>query len=388
MSYKNIVYLHPHFTLTGGAGKFVLETGKILATKGYKVSVISIKADKDIINDYEDYIEFIDVGGPLPSSVFFWMLLPYSYIKVARVIREFDDFILFPQVFPANWWGFVYKLLNPKTKSIWMCQEPSAFIHSKRWINAIPSTYKRLIAKALNIPLKSIDTHLASKVDLVIANSNYTKKYILQSYSYSDDKVKVAYLGVDLSTFRQDPKIKREPCILTVCRLSKFKNVDTLIKAFNKVLDMKPNLKLYIVGDGEEKENLENLVKRLKIADKVIFTGDVKNPAEVKTYYQKAQIFILCSIDEPFGIVPVEAMACGTPVIAFDSGGPSEVVLNGKTGLLLRDCSYDNLAKNIARLLQNPKILSEFSADSIARSQVFSWTSTSNNLVKYFEEVV
>src|SRR3972149_5834214 len=98
---NKIIYLHPHFTLPGGGGRFVLETGKLLRKKGYDVKVISIRSDDKIVGEYCNSIKFLDIKGPLSSSIWFWIFFPLSYIKVAKILEGEKDFILFPQVFPA-----------------------------------------------------------------------------------------------------------------------------------------------------------------------------------------------------------------------------------------------------------------------------------------------
>ena len=134
---KKILILHPHFTLAGGAGNFVLEVGSRLFAKGYEITVCTIRCDPELIKNYKDSIQFIDIGGALSSSFRHWLTLPIFLFKLFRTCDRLSPDLIFAQVFPSNWWGFIYKALRPKTKLLWMCQEPSAFIHSKTWIAAI-----------------------------------------------------------------------------------------------------------------------------------------------------------------------------------------------------------------------------------------------------------
>lgn len=380
---KTIIYLHPHFTLPGGAGKFVLETGKLLKKRGYEIIVVSIKADDKIIINYKKYIKFIDIGGSLSSSIWFWLLFPISYFKVARILNRQKDFILFPQVFPANWWGFIYKKFHPKIKLVWMCQEPSAFIHSKRWIEALPSKLKINLAKILNPLLSSIDKSLAPNVDLVFANSNYTRDSARAIYHYAENKIETLYLGVDLSKYRPDKRIQRKNQIITVGRLTKFKEIDKIIEMIKALSNRKIVAKLVIIGEGEEKKNLINLSRELKLSKKIKFTGQISDD-DLIHYYQESKILILNSKQEPFGLVAVEAMATGTPVIVNSSGGVAEIVKSGETGFAIKPTNAEILQEKVKILLSNNKLFFSMSKNAAEYARQFSWENTADHLIKSF----
>lgn len=345
-----VVFLHPHFTLPGGAGKFVLRVGQLLAERGWTVVVISMRAKKEF-RQQAPLVIFEDVGGPITSSFIFWIFFPYYYLKMAALINKYKDGILFPQVFPANWWGFVYKLLHPSVKLIWMCQEPSAFIHSKAWRHSITNPVKRLLAEMLQPALKIIDVRLSRNVDLVFANSRYSLNEIQRIYNYDSAKIRVIYMGID--KIKHTPVNRRLPVIITVSRLTKFKRVDIIIEAFAKLCKLTANhrYKLVIVGDGEEKENLEQRVAKLNLMDRVVFTGKIDD-LELHNFLASAQLFVTAAVNEPFGIAVIEALAAGLPVIAHNSGGPAETVTSS-TGLLLSHLNSDTLAEAMLSLLNS-----------------------------------
>lgn len=380
---KQIIILHPHFTIYGGAGQFVLEVGKRLSKKGYKVIVVSIKADEEIISAYKKYISFIDINGPLSSSILFWITFPLSYLKIVKILNNYEKYILFPQVFPSNWWGFIYKFFHPKVKLVWMCQEPSAFIHSKNWINSIESIHIRILAKVLRPILSFFDTKLAKKSDYIFANSNFTKKSAINTYKFNSKKIKTLYLGIDPQKFKNSRKFKKQQQILSVCRLTKFKNIETIIGAMKILKGKGIKVKLFIVGNGENKRNLMNLVLKNKLAREIVFKGEVSTESLIDLY-KKSKILISASVDEPFGLSILESMACGTPVIAVNSGGPSEIVIDGKTGYLIPGKRPDILAQKISFLLEKNYLFEMMSKKCILHLRDFSWDITVNKICSEF----
>lgn len=140
------------------------------------------------------------------------------------------------------------------------------------------------------------------------------------------------------------------PVILGVGRLEKQKDFPTLIKAFAQ-LKSHP-ARLMILGEGSERSNLEELVQKLDISEKVAFPGFVPNPY---AYMAKAKILVLSSAWEGFGNVLVEAMAAGTSVVSTDcESGPAEILANGKYGKLVAVGNSDGMAKAIAQALLEP----------------------------------
>jgi len=374
---KTLIFIHPHFTINGGAGTFLLEVGKRLSDK-YNIIFISQKVDQKYIDSYPE-ISFHTTSGPTTDKFLFWLLFPYWQFKTYLLIKKFcmPESSILVSVFPSNWLVFPYKFLFKKNKLFWFCQEPSAFVQDIKWINAINSPVKRTIAKLLNPIFKKIDYYLAQIPDQIYANSKFSKNNILKTYNR--DSI-VIYPGVDGTIFKPISYEKKENYILTVSRLTKFKNIDILINAFSKI--NKPNYRLKIVGDGEELKNLQNLSKELKISNKVDFLTNVSDTEKI-SLYQKAKIFVSCSKNEPFGIVPVEAMACGTPVICDNSGGPKETVANNKTGKLI-NCNSTELTKTINNLLINQKLIQQMSYDSAQHIvDKFTWQQAKQILIKH-----
>lgn len=380
---KRILYLHPHFTLPGGAGRHALETGRVLASRGWDVHIASITHREDLLSGFQDCISFHTLGGPLSSSPWYWPHLPLLLRNVMRCINTVQPDIVFSQVFPANWWGFIAKLLSGHgLRHIWMCQEPSAFIHSQRWIDSLPINITGLAARIGNPILKALDVRLAKCVDHVFANSHFSRQLAFSAYGYKPEQVGICYPGVDVHRFSPSPDVPRVPYkFITCARLTKFKNIDRIIKALTHIAD--PRVTLTVIGRGEEYLSLVSLVQSLHLGHRVTFLQTVSD-SQMITELRSSYGLIHAAEEEPFGLTPVEAMACGTPVIAMQGGGPAETVVHESTGYLCSNAHDKTIALAINWLISQEPRAAEMSAACTARAQQFTWELAASSLEEVF----
>lgn len=325
---KKILFLFPHFLLPGGAANSTVRFARALNEKGHTAEILCAKISADFLKENSD-LKFTLLDIPHSGTFSYWALFPFWQIKINSALSKYSDYIFFPQVLPSNWWAWIFKLTHKNQKIVWNCNEPSAFIHSKTWIRAIRNSLMRIGAIALNPILKIIDIHLEKQNDFVFCNSQYSASDYEKSYHKKPNGViyPPSYIkSAPLSTNKQN-------YIFTVSRLSKFKNVDSLIEAFAKISERFPDYTLLIAGDGEEKMALEQLADKKGLKSRVKLLGKVSDE-KLSQLYANARVTALCSKNEPFGLVPVESMMYGTPVIAHKSGGPLETIIDGKTGFL------------------------------------------------------
>jgi glycosyltransferase involved in cell wall biosynthesis len=367
-----ILYLHPHFTLPGGAGRHALETGRELSKRGWKIHIASIRNSPQIVSEFEKDITFHELGGPLSSSIWYWPRLPLLFRDTLKLIERINPDIVFSQVFPANWWGFGAKLLRGEDfRHIWMCQEPSAFIHSKRWISSLPLNIPGIGARVLNPILKLIDKTLAHHVDFVFANSEFSKSLAFAAYDYQPDRIGICYPGVDVKRFTPLSDVSKIGFkFITCARLTKFKNIDRIIQALTLIKN--PNVTLTVIGRGEEYNALVALTVSLNLTERVTFLETVSD-LEMINHLRTSYGLIHAAEEEPFGLTPVEAMACGTPVIAMRGGGPAETVLHEETGYLCRSASPQEIAAAINWLIEQQPRFPQMSAACVARAKRFTW---------------
>ena len=203
----------------------------------------------------------------------------------------------------------------------------------------------RFYATIVNFFLRHYDFETAQKVDYFVANSEETKRRVEKFYRRSST---VIYPPVDMpASARQRVsastlKTMTPSYFLSVGRLTYAKRVDLAIMACNKL-----KVPLKIVGTGKEEEYLRSIA-----GPTVEFVGSVSDE-ELSKLYAGAKALIFCALDEDFGMVPVEAMAHGTPVIALAQGGVLETVLDGKTGVLFQKPEVEELVKAIKKFNKN-----------------------------------
>jgi glycosyltransferase involved in cell wall biosynthesis len=300
-----------------------------------------------------------------------------------RCIDTVRPDIVFSQVFPANWWGFIAKLVRGRSLChIWMCQEPSAFIHSKRWIDSLPYNLTGLAARIGNPVLKALDVRLAQKVDHVFANSQFSRQLAFAAYGYKPEQVSICYPGVDVYRFAPSSEIARTHYkFITCARLTTFKNIDRIIKALTYIAD--PRVTLTVIGRGEEYDSLVRLAHSLHLDNRVTFLQTVSDSQMIEEL-RSSYGLIHAAEEEPFGLTPVEAMACGTPVIAMQGGGPAETVVHESTGYLCSQAHEETIVHAINWLIAQEQRFAAMSAACVVRAQQFTWELAATSLEKVF----
>jgi len=178
--------------------------------------------------------------------------------------------------------------------------------------------------------ISNIEYEGMSKADLVIANSNFTKNNVIKHYNIDPDKIKVVHWGInpDNPHYEMNYKSKlneKNKIVLFLGRITIQKGPDYFIEAAAKVLNFMDNVKFVIAGSGDMMPKIVNRTHELGIADKVIFTGFLRG-AEVHKAFQMADLYVMPSTSEPFGLVALESLKNNTPIIISNQSGVSEVV--------------------------------------------------------------
>lgn len=211
-----------------------------------------------------------------------------------------------------------------------------------------------------------------SKAAFVIANSQGLKELALKAEPKKE--IGVIYNGVDIEEFFQDASKRQADQFTIICvsRVTPRKGVRFLIQAFKILSGRYENVRLLIVGDGNEKKSLEDLVQGLDIKDKVEFAGAVAHE-NVLGYYQRANVFVLPSLNEGMSNVMLEALACGLPVVATNTGGTKELLTDNVNGLVVKMKDADDLAEKIEKLILNPELEKEMSLESRKLAESLGW---------------
>src|SRR5690606_37146156 len=185
--------------------------------------------------------------------------------------------------------------------------------------------------------------------DKVICVSQSVKDHLVKTGEIPVEKGVVIYNPVSFlkgMNFGKDSNHDKFFNMVYVGRLEKVKNVDTLLRAFSQLEN--EQLRLTLVGDGRERENLENLVRELELSDKVSFEGFQSDPGK---YLSAADLYVLPSYSEGFGIAAVEAMFLKVPVLATNVGGIPEFIKDGENGWLFDPKSLEELVSKLEEIL-------------------------------------
>jgi N-acetyl-alpha-D-glucosaminyl L-malate synthase BshA len=217
-----------------------------------------------------------------------------------------------------------------------------------------------------------------NRTDRIIAVSNYMKT-LLVDMEVPEEKIRVIYNGVD----PQAPAEDGEGRVIYIGALVHQKGVDILLNSFKKIKETHPDLKLVIVGDGPERENLEGLAEKLGLTI-IEFTGYLEDLDQVFT---SKSILVLPSRKEGFGIAVLEAMARGVPVVASKTGGVLEIVEDGRNGLFFSKEHPESLADAVIKLLDDSKLRARIVKGGLKTAQGFSWDKMAEETENVYNEL-
>ena len=213
-------------------------------------------------------------------------------------------------------------------------------------------------------------------------------------YGISPEKVSVIPAGVDTDIFYPVPKLKArvglglpdKETVMYAGRVEPIKGLDILLDSF-KILNETRDVHLVVVGGSlsgdRELDALRQRSKQLGILEKITFTGSV-NQSELGRYYSAADVFVLPSHYESFGLVALEAMACGTPVVASRVGGIPSFVDDGETGYLITWRSAEPFADRIEMLLENSDLRNFMSESARVKANSMNWSTVAAEVADYY----
>ena len=278
---------------------------------------------------YGKKIEIVESNLRLVKSEFRYLFFLFPFF-ISRFKSNDNDAIIISSSFS------VAKGFKKQSNQTHICYYQA---RNQRYIwddeNIYFTRIQKIILSPLLYILRKIDINHSRRPDFIIANSLFVKDWIKNNYNIDTP---VIYPPVDTKLFKLQKN--KEDYFITTARLEPYKRVDLLVKAFNKTQET-----LYVVGDGSMKKRLK------RIANQNIRFFDFLEPNKVMKLVSKAKAFVHAG-KEDFGIAPVEAQSCGTPVIAYNLGGLSETVIDGKTGILFNAQSTDAILDALTRFKQ------------------------------------
>lgn len=246
--------------------------------------------------------------------------------------------------------------------------------------------HKDIFPVEMKFPLSLIGQFLETKAMpfvyknvLFIAISKATKEELIE-IGIPKNKIKIVYAGLDHDLYTANGKKSKNPSILYVGRLRKYKRVSLLIDVLSEI-NSKYGIKtdLIIVGDGEDKSNIEKILKKIPYKERVKLKGYVNLKSKIKLL-QSAWVFATASLIEGWGLSVIEANACGIPAVALKVPGLSDAILDGESGYLAN--SPEDMVSKIAKLLKNSPLRREMGRNALAWSREFSWEKTADQFLE------
>lgn len=263
-------------------------------------------------------------------------------------------------------------------KKIYICHEAPREYYDEK--HKLTQTVKDRIINILRYPIKFIDKkNLNAHNLIVVANSIYSKKIIDSVYGINST---VIYPGIDLKEFKDlNSNNKKEYKVLSVGAVNRLKGHDFVIKVVSRI-DKKIRPKLLIIGNGGDSTYVSELKKSAK---KLGVRLQIKINVSRKVLlseYSKSLAFIYSPVSEPFGIVILEALASGLPIIAKEGGGGYTEIISDRNGYILDELDMKVWGKSLTKILIDDKLRNKFKIHNIIEARKFDQSKMNNQLLK------
>ncbi|MEM0007411.1 MAG: glycosyltransferase family 4 protein [Candidatus Bathyarchaeia archaeon] len=375
--------------IIGGISPHVYYLSRSLAKNGVKVYIVTCDFPGAPQHETLDGVEVYRIDSyksPSPDFASWVYLMNMNMQKeAASIVRELGGV----DIFHAHDWLVANAGIGLKH----VFRRPLlATIHSTEYgrRNSIHSDYERMIHET--------EAWLTYEAWRVICCSNYMVSHVKWVFGLPQDKLIMIPNGVDakeyeksgdvdLNQFRRRFALPEEKIVLFVGRLVYEKGIHVLINAVPKVLE-KVNAKIVIVGNGYMQQSLSEYIRSTGLAHKVMFTGFVDDRT-LRNLQKCADVSVVPSLFEPFGIVALEAMAAKSPVVVSDTGGLSEIVEHEVTGVKVYPNNPDSLAWGITRVLLDENLANRLRENAYRKVvENYNWKKISQQTRKVYESVL
>ena len=386
----------------GGQNVYVGQLARHLATMGYAVDVFT-RRDNTLLPEIADWVNGVRIihvpAGP-PTAIRKEDLLPYMADFTTYVIQFCNQQTPAYSLIHANFWMSGLVAANVKQ------QLGIPFVIT---FHALGRVRRRHQGRADEFPDErfAIEDRIAAEANAIIAECPQDEEDLRTLYQADANKITIIPCGFNPVEF--EPLSKplarvalglpaEERVILQLGRMVPRKGVDTVIRSLAYLINehqIAPRL-IIVGGDlqdpdprvGAEMARLQAIASENEVSNQIMFVG--RQGREVlKYYYSAADIFITTPWYEPFGITPVEAMACGTPVIGSQVGGIKFTVQDGETGYLVPPNEPTAIANRVAELYTQPALLRSFQQQAIDRANAqFTWKTVTAAVATLYERVI
>jgi D-inositol-3-phosphate glycosyltransferase len=373
----------------GGMNIYVLETARRLAARGVQVDVFTRRHDP---RDEQvtalapgARVVHLDAGAPAAPKEAIYGLLPEFCERLSGFSA--DEGLRYDLVTSHYW---LSGLVGQHLRHAWGVPHVTSF-------HTLAEIKRRARPGESEVPQRvDKEREIATTADLIVAWSLHERDAIVNYYGAPPERVAIIPPGVDTNRFRPLDQarcraklgIGGERVLLYVGRLERLKGVDILLRAMSQ-LEHPAGVKLLIIGgsaNSPELARLQRVAKDLRIDRQVRFLGTVPH-AELPVYYNAADVCVLPSYYESFGLAALEAAACGKPVVASRVGGLPSVVLDGRTGYLIAWRCPGPFVERLELLLTNDHLRRDMGAAARAHAEALTWDVATGRLLTVFQQL-
>lgn len=355
----------------GGAERSVVRLSNKLVEFGHDVQIVTAKNTGNLKQEIRQEITIVEIGIIELPKLGILGSVPY----LIRYFKTYSPDVFISFMKHVN----ITAILSHKLSG----SDAPIIINERNYLSKTISNHNPIRSSVILFLMKS----LYPLSDGIIAISDGVAKDLSNILSIDRKKITSIYNPVvtdGLIKKSKEPvdhpwfKDENQKVILAVGRLVPQKDFPTLIKAFAKLVENR-KVRLMILGEGEKRQELEQLIEDLNLTDSVEMPGKVQNPF---TFMKNSSVFVLSSSWEGLGNVLIEAMACGCPVVSTDCpSGPSEILKHGEYGQLVPVGDPDSMANAIEEVLENQPETERI----INRAEMFSDTQITNEYLEVFE---
>ncbi|MGV8087167.1 MAG: glycosyltransferase family 4 protein [Candidatus Woesearchaeota archaeon] len=369
------------FVMPNGPEDMKAEYVKLMIASNLKKYNVKIKhvdtllrpylSDVQYIKEYDRRLELIK-NGNVNSNVIYGKNIyeeVYRLSLAAKVIALSDDYDV---IHCHDWMTFAAGIEAKKATG----KPLVVHVHA--------TEYDRGGGNGVNSHVYNMEREGMMFADRIIAVSNFTKQKLIDHYGISGDKITVVHNAVDFSEDKKFDIKKQDKVVLFLGRLTLQKGPDYFIEAAKKVLDYDPDVRFIIAGNGDMEAKIVDRVAQLGIGNKVLFAGFVSGN-DVDKAYRAADLYVMPSVSEPFGITPLEALRNNVPVIISKQSGVSEVL---KNALKVDFWDVDELANKIISVLNYRSLHHDLSNHGFMEVHTFSWNIPADKCIEVYNSVI
>jgi len=338
------------------------------------VPYISVEEYKNKFSDFKD--------AKFKNSSSNRMQLNISGKYGAKLIEEVYKYALF-----ATQLGSMndFDIIHAHDWLTYPCGIAAKAISGKPLIIHVHATEFDRSGNNINKAVFKIEQEGMKEADKIIAVSKLTKQTIVEKYKIPSDKIEVVYNAVEpICEIEKQKKHVKEKIVCFLGRITYQKGPSYFIDVAKRLLSKDSNVRFVMAGSGDMLNDMVDLVAELGISDKFHFCGFLKGK-EISKLFSISDVFVMPSISEPFGIVPLEAMQCGVPVVISKSSGVSEILTNA---LKVDFWDVDNTANSIYALLHHKGISDLFKQSGKIEVDQLKWKNSASRLIDVYNNTL